>query len=313
MTAVTTPTSTALSAFGCSGTLAVADAGALPAALHQLTELIDDIDRACSRFRDDSEIVALSRTAGESTHVSPLLAAVLRAALNAAEETAGLVDPTIGAAMRSAGYDRDLAAIDARPDGISPIPAAGWRTVHLDDESRTIWVPPGTVLDVGAIGKAWAADSASHLLASVFGCGVLASFGGDVAVAGEPPTGGWAIRITEDPDDLTGRTPGQTIVIDAGGVATSSTQLRQWRRGHRVCHHILDPATGLPVPIVWRTVTVAATSCTTANAASTAAVILGDDATQWLRQGHLPARLVSVDGRTITIGGWPSDVTAASA
>jgi thiamine biosynthesis lipoprotein len=310
---MTAPSAVPLSAFGCSGTLAVTDPRALSAALRRVNQLVAEVDLACSRFRDDSEIVALSRTAGETTQLSPLLSAVLRAALDAAEQTVGLVDPTIGASMDGAGYDRDLAAIVPRPEDISPVPAAGWRTVNLDDETRTIWMPPGTVLDVGAVGKAWAADLASQRLAMDFGCGVLVALGGDVSVAGDPPAGGWAIRITEDPYDPAPWSLEQTIAVDAGGVATSSTQQRQWRRGRRVCHHILDPATGLPAPIVWRTVTVAAGTCTGANAASTAAVILGEDAPHWLAERRLPARLVRLDGRITTIAGWPREIPAVSA
>ncbi|MDX6287232.1 MAG: FAD:protein transferase [Frankiales bacterium] len=307
------PSAVSLSAFGCSGTLAVTDPRALPDASRKITQLIADIDRACSRFRDDSEIVALSRTAGATTPLSPLLSAVLRRALDAAEQTAGLVDPTIGGAMNGAGYDRDLAALETRPDDISPIPAAGWRTVNLDDETRTLWMPPGTALDVGAVGKAWAADLASRLLATDFACGVLVAFGGDVSVAGDPPADGWTIRISEQHQDVGPWSVDQTITIDTGGVATSSTQHRQWRRGHRVCHHILDPATGLPAPVVWRMVTVAAETCADANAASTAAVILGEDAPEWLADRQLPARLVRDDGRITTVAAWPNDIAVVSA
>jgi len=94
-------------------------------------------------------------------------------------------------------------------------------------------------------------------------------------------------------------------VVASGGLATSSTTRRRWRRGDRVVHHLVDPRTGDPAPAVWRTVSVAAASCVDANTASTAAIVLGAAAPAWLRERAMPARLVALDGRVETIAGWP--------
>jgi thiamine biosynthesis lipoprotein len=168
-------------------------------------------------------------------------------------------------------------------------------------------VPEGVVVDLGATGKAYLADVAARRAAAITGAGVLVSLGGDVSVAGEAPTGGWSIRVAEDPDDLAGRGPGQTVGISTGGLATSSTLLRTWRRGARTMHHILDPLTGLPAPVVWRTVTAAAATCVDANTATTAAVVLGVRAVEWLADVGVPARLVHADGHVVTVGDWPED------
>jgi thiamine biosynthesis lipoprotein len=71
-------------------------------------------------------------------------------------------------------------------------------------------------------------------------------------------------------------------------------------------HHILDPATGLPVDGRWRTATVAAATCLEANAASTAAIVLGDKTIAWLTSRHLPARLVDRSGEVVRVAGWPA-------
>jgi thiamine biosynthesis lipoprotein len=134
---------------------------------------------------------------------------------------------------------------------------------------------------------------------------VLVSLGGDVAVAGVAPEDGWPVRVTDDhaagPD-----APGQTIAIFTGGLATSSTTVRHWRRGDDTLHHIVDPDTGRPAPSRWRTVSVAASTCVDANTASTAAVIRADDAPRWLSERGLAARLVGVDGDIVHQGGWPT-------
>ena len=133
--------------------------------------------------------------------------------------------------------------------------------------------------------------------------------GGDISVAGPPPLGGWRIRV----QDITGRPedppegPAAVVAIREGGLATSSTTARRWRRGGDVLHHILDPRTGLPASVHWRTVSVAAASCVDANTASTAAIIRGPQALDWLSNLGLPARLVDTAGTVRMVGGWPAE------
>jgi thiamine biosynthesis lipoprotein ApbE len=262
-----------------------------------------EVDVTCSRFRPDSEIRTLT---GPRAQVSSLLAEAIAVALRAARLTDGDVDPTVGGAMRAIGYDRDFAAIikdDPRQVTQKQIP--GWRNVSLD--GRTLTLPPGTELDLGATAKAWAADRSARRIANHLGCGVLVGLGGDISVAGPPPQQGWRIRVqdvTGHPDeDPAG--PYATVTITAGGLTTSSTKARRWRRGGDVLHHILDPRTGLPAAPVWRTVSVAARTCADANAASTAAIIRGRDAMGWLAGNLLPARLVDTKGTVFTVAGWP--------
>jgi thiamine biosynthesis lipoprotein len=169
-------------------------------------------------------------------------------------------------------------------------------------------------LDLGATAKAWAADRAAAAAAKAGGCGVLVSLGGDVALSGEAPAGGWKIRVTDDHrSDVDA--PGQTIAISSGGLATSSTSVRQWSHGGQTMHHIIDPRTAAPARSHWRTVSVAAEDCAQANIATTAALVRSGGALDWLTRRGLPARLVDRDGRVRTIGNWPakpSDLGAAS-
>jgi thiamine biosynthesis lipoprotein len=170
-------------------------------------------------------------------------------------------------------------------------------------------MPEGVQLDLGATAKAWAADRSAARIARQAGCGVLVSLGGDIAVAGPAPEGGWRIRVqdvTGAPDE-TPAGPYALIAIRDGGLATSSTKARRWQRGGDVLHHILDPRTGLPAEPVWRTVSVAAGTCADANAASTAAVIRGRAALGWLARLGLPARLVDATGVVFTVAGWPQE------
>jgi thiamine biosynthesis lipoprotein len=101
--------------------------------------------------------------------------------------------------------------------------------------------------------------------------------------------------------------PDPAVVIEAGGLATSSVVRRRWERGGEELHHLIDPRTGRSATVVWRTVTVAAATCAGANTASTAAIVLGESAPGWLDGHGLPARLVRPSGDVVTVGGWPAD------
>jgi thiamine biosynthesis lipoprotein len=298
-------TSAGFPAFGGEAVIAVTDPAALAAALTSARATVAAFDHACSRFRDDSELVELNRRAGTPVPVSPVLLEAIGAALRAAELTDGDVDPTVGAAMLSLGYDRDFDAITAgRPVSVVAVP--GWRTVQLDEVAATVTVRRGGELDLGATAKALAADRAAAEAQAGRDHGVLVSFGGDIAMAGPAPDGGWRIRVT---DDHRGGidAPGQWIALGSGGLATSSATVRRWRTATGTAHHLVDPRTGAPATLQWRTVSVAAGSCLEANVASTAAIIRGVEALPWLESMSLPSRLVTIDGAVTHVAGWPAE------
>jgi thiamine biosynthesis lipoprotein len=277
-----------------------------------LTSELGAIDRACSRFRPDSELVRMNAASGEHVHVSPLLFEAVRTALDAALASAGLVDPTVGRTLRLAGYDATFSVVRRRDERLvrpSFVCDPDWCTVELDETRRTVRTPKNVELDLGATAKALAADRAAKHAHDATGAGVLVSLGGDIAVAGEAPVGGWSIRIAEDhaePLDI----PRPAVAITAGGLATSGTTVRRWASSAGRLHHIIDPRTGRPASTHWRTVTVAADSCVDANTASTAAIVLAERAPAWLDELRLPSRLVRYDGLTTCVAGWPEEAAA---
>jgi thiamine biosynthesis lipoprotein len=149
----------------------------------------------------------------------------------------------------------------------------GWRSVEL--RGRLLRVPAGTCLDLGATGKGLGADRAAAAAWRACGRGgVLVSLGGDIAVTGQSPVGGWPVEIADS--SVPGGAPAAQIIrLAAGAVATSSVTCRQWRLGGQRMHHIVDPRTGYPAAGPWRTVSVAAPRCAIANAAATAAIVAG--------------------------------------
>jgi FAD:protein FMN transferase len=300
-------------ALGTTVVVSVTDEGSLREARELLARELAAIDLVCSRFRGDSELVHANACAGAPIRISRLLADAVRVALDAARSSNGLVDPTLGANLRAAGYDRTFSLVQERGTWqIRPLPArrASWSDVRLDDDEQTLLIPAGVELDLGATAKAWASDRAATRIAETTGCGALVSVGGDVAVAGEAPNGGWSIRIADDQAaDLDA--PGPVVAITSGGLATSGVAVRRWATDRGEAHHLIDPRTGRPAVTPWRTVSVAATSCVAANTVSTAAIVLGEEATALLVQCGLPARAVRADGFVLTVCGWPAEAEAA--
>jgi thiamine biosynthesis lipoprotein len=294
-------------ALGGSVRVVVTRARSLAAAKAAVDEVLRAIDEAASRFREDSELSRLNANPDRVVTVSPLLADAIAAALRGARLTDGAVDPTVGSAIRLAGYDTDFGSVfaDGPPLRLVANRIPGWKAVQLDPITRTVRLPRGVELDLGATAKALAADLAAELaLDAASGGGVLVSLGGDIAVAGEPPPGGWSIQASEDSAAEVAEAE-ESVSIQSGGLATSGTTVRTWRRGTTVLHHIIDPATGLPAQSRWRTATVAGASCVDANIASTAAIVLGDRAPTWLESQGLAARLVDRDGKVHRLAGWP--------
>jgi thiamine biosynthesis lipoprotein len=309
---VSAPASFSLRALGSTALVATARAAELPVARAQLVRALRALDLACSRFRVDSELAAVNVAAGEPVAASPLFRGTVKAALEVARTTGGLVDPTVGRALRCAGYDRTFTRVLLR-DGALVWPsferAGRWPEIELDDEAGTVRVPAGVELDLGATATAFAADTIAGLAAGITGCGVLVSIGGDISVAGEAPAGGWVVGIDDDHatpvDQVATR-----VSLAAGGLASSGTRVRRWNTAAGELHHILDPRTGAPAAGPWTTVSVAAESCLDANAASTAAIVLGDAAPVWLADRRLPSRLARMDGRVLAVAGWPEEQAA---
>ena len=251
----------------------------LAAAVEIVTGVIDEVDAACSTYRPDSQITSLNQYAGHWTDVGPTLWHATRAALWAARATDGLTDPM----AQTPG------------DG-------GWRAIALDERTHAIRLPEGGELDLGATAKAWCADVAARRAHRRTGYPVLVNLLGDIATAGPPPGDGWHIQVVEDhrKADPEGQdAQGSAICIESGGVATSS------RHGTRGRDHVIDPLSGTHARGRYRTASVAAASCTEANAASTATLVRAQGARAWLERRRLPSRLVDDAGQVSLTAGWP--------
>ncbi|HLK46434.1 MAG TPA: FAD:protein FMN transferase, partial [Acidimicrobiales bacterium] len=178
---------TSLRALGTTAVLVTTDPAALPEARAELVCALRAFDLACSRFRDDSELTRVNRSPGRAVPVGELLWNAVVVALAAAEKTSGLVDPTVGRTLRLTGYDRPFVLVERRDGRLADVtgePAGRFAEVELDENARTVTVPHGVELDLGATAKALAADCIASAAADRTTGGVLVSLGGDIAVSG---------------------------------------------------------------------------------------------------------------------------------
>jgi thiamine biosynthesis lipoprotein len=243
--------------------------------------LFRERERIFSRFRADSELNAVNASASSVVVVSAEMARAIDAAIRAAASTGGLVDPTVGAAVLSSGYDADFDRLVPDPRPAAAAPAGRWRELRLD--GRLLGRPRGVLLDLNGVVKAQAVDDALRASGAR-----LVSAGGDVAVSAEA-----AIALPGDGE----------VTLRGGGLATSGTTRRRWLRGGEWQHHLIDPRTGRPSSSRWDEVTVAASSCLQADVAAKAAFLLSDDGPAWLDERGLPGRFLE-RGRATANASW---------
>jgi thiamine biosynthesis lipoprotein len=259
------------------------EAGEAAAELAAAEAEFERLEQVMSRFRPTSELSRLNR-AGE-LDASADLADVVTRALEANDSTRGRFDVTVHDALVAAGYDRTFDDVPAdAPGACEPARCGGGVAV----EGRRITLDPGTRLDLGGIGKGYAAERVATLLSLAGPC--LVSAGGDIAVRGVPSTGTWPVAVS---DEL-------TLGLTRGGLATSGTERRRWRRNGVEQHHLIDPATGQPAASDLLRVTAVGSDAVEAEVLATSLFIGGLE--EALAAG-VAAVLLTVDGRTLVTGG----------
>lgn len=260
-----------------------AEAGSAEDAADRVEAFLHVYNETMSRFRPDSELSRLNQDEREEIPASPLMCSAITAALSAAEQSAGLVDPTLLGELEDAGY-RDhwtaenrvqlsAALTSARP---SPAPAriaqaSRWREITVDEEAGLIRRPRGVRIDTGGTGKGHAADLAGELLSGFETWAV--DCGGDVKIGG---TSGAEreVQVLGAFDDA----QIETMTVRGGAVATSGLSSRIWRDAEgKSAHHLINPATGQPAFTGLVAATAAAPTAVEAETLAKMALLKGPD------------------------------------
>ncbi len=274
--------------------LALADSPQPLERLRRIPSWFEDWEQTLSRFRADSELNRLNENTGSPVKVSDVLWQVIQVSLQAAQQSNGIVTPTLLAALESAGYDRTFEMLD--PNGPSRRPGwmlvGDWRAIEYETAAHTVCLPPGVRLDLGGIAKGWAADQAARRLGA--DAPALIDAGGDIAVSGVQANGErWPIGVA---DPSAPERNLELLMIAQGAVATSGRDYRRWQRNGVWQHHIIDPRTGEPAETDVVSATVVAPSAVEAEVAAKMVLILGSRAgLAWLEDQSTLAGLVVLE------------------
>ncbi len=262
-------------------------------------------EHALSRFGSASGLSRLNRHHGSWLSIDDRLLGALQAALRLRAETNGAYDPTILPALAAAGYDRSFEDLDAR----SARPLDDWHAgtaIELDAVAGRARLEPGTAVDLGGIGKGFAATRALNVMHEVWRGlpGALIDLGGDIAVRGCPPDDGlWQVAVADprSPDATLG-----TVSLSEGAVATSGRDRRRFGL-HGELHHLIDPETGKPAERGALAVTVVGRDATDVEGYATALAVtpIADASALLAARPSLSALLVPLAGEPISIGDLP--------
>jgi thiamine biosynthesis lipoprotein len=240
------------------------------------------IEERCTRFDERSELVRLTAQAGTAVAVSAILYEAVQFAVMVAEETGGVFDPTVGHRMQARGFDKNYrtgerirSASGFHEDDVS------YRDVLLDPERRTITLRRPLTLDLGAVAKGLAVDTAARELEMFTDFAIDA--GGDLYLGGSNEQGApWSVGVRHPRHEHELIT---SLRVSNQAVCTSGDYERQ--------HHILDPRTRASASTV-ASATVVAPRAMLADALATAVFVLGP------QEGIRLLNRIGVEGLIVT-------------
>lgn len=242
-------------------------------AINESISYINALEADISRTRETSDIYAVNHAEGKPVTVSEQTADVLRNALELAQETEGYFDPTIAPLSDLWGIGTEDAAVPMQEEIDAVLPLVDDTRVKLDGTEVTI--PADMQIDLGGIGKGYAADHVAEILRDADVEHATISLGGNVYAVGSKDKGlPWTVGIT-NPDE-----PGSwfaALKVSDTSIVTSGDYERYFEQdGKRYCH-IFDPQTGYPAETDLRSVTVVSAESTSADAYTTALFVMGLD------------------------------------
>lgn len=265
---------------------------------------LERLEQCWSRFRNDSELAHINANTGAWTDVSAPMLVALTCAVDLHWATDGRFDPTILDALERSGYDRTFQLV--APESLFPVhpataAAPGFAPIDIDEDRSRIYLPRGSRIDLGGVGKGLAADLVARGLVERGARTALVGMGGDLRARGEPPAdGSWDIPVG-DPFDET-RVIFRYHLVE-GAIVSSTTRIRSWTRGDVRYHHLVDPATGDPARTGVAAVVAVAPDAWWAEGIAKSVIIAGVDAgTALAERAGVHVWMFLDDGRMLEAG-----------
>ncbi len=205
----------------------------------------EELEQIMSDYRPDSELNTLAREGCKAPFpVSQDLYDVLTRAMWISHESGGMFDVSIGPVVRLWRAARKSGQRPGRR-GHRQSPGAGELPQHCDGSAKSHRVPeaPGMILDLGGVGKGYAAD---QMLATLEAQGIhraMVVAGGEVVV-GDPPPGKFGWNVTLDTAASAESAVSCSVLLNRGAVSTSGDEHQFFvTNGHRYSH-VINPKTG---------------------------------------------------------------------
>lgn len=273
-------------------------------------EQLATLEARWSRFRNDSELSRLNTADGRPTVVHHHTTMLVERSVWSWRRTSGRFDPTVLDALEAAGYSTGFEELPETTPSPTGVPSPGCQCIQVDPALDLVQLPPGVRLDPGGIGKGLAADLVAVSLVDQGATGAMVSVGGDLRVAGEPPTDGWELEIDHHV------APPARVNLRAGALATSSVLRRRWATEDGPAHHVIDPRTGRPTDGAVVACSVLAGEAWWAEALATALLVDGGDPVssdlRALLDADAGALLTTVDGAQHTLGAFGDSFSTAT-
>lgn len=267
------------------------------------------VEDRLSTTRSEGDIGRLNRANGAQVSVSRDTAELTAFALNLSAETDGALDPTLYPILCAWGFTTGNYRVPPQDELADLLNVTGTDKVNL--KGNRLQLGPGTMLDLGALGKGYASDQAIGVLRDASISSAIVNLGGNVQTLGLRPDGtSWHVGIAAPEGGLLG-----TLEIRECAVITSGGYQRFFTGSDgRTYWHILDPRTGAPARSGVLSATVVAESGALCDGLSTGFFVMGaEKAAQWYREhGGIDFLLYTEDGELWLTEGLEKSFTPSS-
>lgn len=274
-------------------------------ALARSRERIQQVEKLWSVTDEDSDIFRANHSGGQTVSVSAQTADLLAFALEMAQKTGGTLDPTIYPVLTAWGFTTDTKQIPSQQEISALLPYVGYNRIQLDGTNLT--VPDGMQLDLGAVGKGYAADLVTEILKEYGVTSALLSLGGNIQAVGSRPDGNpWRIGIQAPWED---GYLGILQIRDAAVVTSGGYENYFQDEEGNIYWHILDPSTGYPADSGLQSVTIIGREGRLCDSLSTSLFVMGAEKaeTYWRENGDFDMLLLTDDGEVIVTEGIADD------
>jgi thiamine biosynthesis lipoprotein len=239
-----------------------------------LMEVFSQVEGSANEWRPGTDIARVNGAAGgEAVVVSPEVLGLVQRGVELGGQTHGAFDITWAAMWGLWDFTATTPVVPDADRVASAAELVDWSAVEVDSIRGTVRLPrSGMVMGVGGIAKGWALERARTVLvdAGVHNASVV--LGGQVLAMGDRDGTAWRVGI-RDPRGAADDAFAAIDVRDAS-VSTSGDYERFFVVDGTRYHHVLNPQTGWPARGI-RSATVVAIDATTADAMSTALMVLG--------------------------------------